>query len=270
MERLRDTTTEGLEFDSDARRPRGQAPVPCLPLHLVVCVCVCVFSHSWQQCHRPLNGRFLFFLPCYRGFCLSILTDVDECADNNGGCQQVCVNTMGSYECQCTHGFFLSDNQHTCIHRSDGRAEHLLRGCSAMAPSYVSGGNVGSFRPFFDVWRKASLSFSFTSGQVCPFTWSSRNDLVILRVFPHLPITATSSQFLFGFTAPPPPSHPSWQRERSWQKVSGGAHVYHVYLLYLPTLFQKGRILVTSMPPPPSLTSRPSGPQWDSCVLWQD
>ncbi|CAF91150.1 unnamed protein product, partial [Tetraodon nigroviridis] len=47
--------------------------------------------------------------------------DVDECADNNGGCQQVCVNTMGSYECQCTDGFFLSDNQHTCIHRSDER-----------------------------------------------------------------------------------------------------------------------------------------------------
>lgn len=28
---------------------------------------------------------------------------------------------MGSYECQCTEGFFLSDNQHTCIHRSDGK-----------------------------------------------------------------------------------------------------------------------------------------------------
>ncbi|XP_042072796.1 signal peptide, CUB and EGF-like domain-containing protein 1 [Haplochromis burtoni] len=47
--------------------------------------------------------------------------DVDECLDNNGGCQQVCVNTMGSYECMCTEGFFLSDNQHTCIHRSDGK-----------------------------------------------------------------------------------------------------------------------------------------------------
>lgn len=52
---------------------------------------------------------------------VSIQTDVDECLDNNGGCQQVCVNTMGSYECMCTEGFFLSDNQHTCIHRSDGK-----------------------------------------------------------------------------------------------------------------------------------------------------
>ncbi|OBS76969.1 hypothetical protein A6R68_16573 [Neotoma lepida] len=47
-------------------------------------------------------------------------SDVDECQDNNGGCQQICVNAMGSYECQCHSGFFLSDNQHTCIHRSNG------------------------------------------------------------------------------------------------------------------------------------------------------
>lgn len=46
--------------------------------------------------------------------------DVDECKFNNGGCQHTCVNTMGSYECRCKEGFFLSDNQHTCIHRSVG------------------------------------------------------------------------------------------------------------------------------------------------------
>lgn len=46
--------------------------------------------------------------------------DVDECKFNNGGCQHTCVNTVGSYECRCNEGFFLSDNQHTCIHRSVG------------------------------------------------------------------------------------------------------------------------------------------------------
>uniref|UniRef100_A0A8D1BKD4 Signal peptide, CUB domain and EGF like domain containing 2 n=1 Tax=Sus scrofa TaxID=9823 RepID=A0A8D1BKD4_PIG len=30
------------------------------------------------------------------------------------------VNLMGSYECRCKEGFFLSDNQHTCIHHSEG------------------------------------------------------------------------------------------------------------------------------------------------------
>lgn len=50
----------------------------------------------------------------------SLSLDVDECVVNNGGCQHICVNTMGSYECRCKEGFFLSDNQHTCIHRSVG------------------------------------------------------------------------------------------------------------------------------------------------------
>lgn len=53
-------------------------------------------------------------------FCGTLSLDADECVFNNGGCQHVCVNTMGSYECRCKEGFFLSDNQHTCIHRSVG------------------------------------------------------------------------------------------------------------------------------------------------------
>lgn len=47
-------------------------------------------------------------------------SDLDECAEGNGGCQQVCVNMMGSYECRCRDGFLLSDNQHTCIQRPKG------------------------------------------------------------------------------------------------------------------------------------------------------
>ncbi|EAW73298.1 signal peptide, CUB domain, EGF-like 1, isoform CRA_d, partial [Homo sapiens] len=58
--------------------------------------------------------------------------DVDECQDNNGGCQQICVNAMGSYECQCHSGFFLSDNQHTCIHRSN---DLPVVGCGAKLPT---------------------------------------------------------------------------------------------------------------------------------------
>ena len=51
--------------------------------------------------------------------------DVDECLENNGGCQHTCLNVMGSYECRCQEGFFLSDNQHTCIHRSEGISARL-------------------------------------------------------------------------------------------------------------------------------------------------
>lgn len=42
------------------------------------------------------------------------MTDVDECSENNGGCQHECRNTVGSYECSCHNGFTLHENGHDC------------------------------------------------------------------------------------------------------------------------------------------------------------
>lgn len=70
-----------------------------------------------QACRAPCGTRFV--VDCFFSACP--LTDVDECAEGNGGCQQICVNMMGSYECRCREGFLLSDNQHTCIQRPKGR-----------------------------------------------------------------------------------------------------------------------------------------------------
>ena len=40
--------------------------------------------------------------------------DVNECNRNNGRCHHICVNTEGSYECQCIRGYRLSSNGRTC------------------------------------------------------------------------------------------------------------------------------------------------------------
>ncbi|XP_017705536.1 PREDICTED: signal peptide, CUB and EGF-like domain-containing protein 1 [Rhinopithecus bieti] len=79
--------------------------------------------------------------------------DVDECQDNNGGCQQICVNTMGSYECQCHSGFFLSDNQHTCIHRSNEGMNCMNKdhGCAHICRETPKGGVACDCRPGFDL-----------------------------------------------------------------------------------------------------------------------
>ncbi|XP_029425026.1 signal peptide, CUB and EGF-like domain-containing protein 1 isoform X3 [Nannospalax galili] len=79
--------------------------------------------------------------------------DVDECQDNNGGCQQICVNAMGSYECQCHNGFFLSDNQHTCIHRSDEGMNCMNKdhGCAHICRETPKGGVACDCRPGFDL-----------------------------------------------------------------------------------------------------------------------
>ena len=41
-------------------------------------------------------------------------SDIDECADSNGGCQHNCTNTIGSYHCSCAAGHDLNDDHHSC------------------------------------------------------------------------------------------------------------------------------------------------------------
>ena len=42
-----------------------------------------------------------------------VVADVNECLDDNGGCQYTCLNTPGSYHCSCPSGYQLdSDGKH--------------------------------------------------------------------------------------------------------------------------------------------------------------
>ena len=42
------------------------------------------------------------------------ITDIDECLDNNGNCSHDCVNTEGSYHCECPAGYILQSNKRDC------------------------------------------------------------------------------------------------------------------------------------------------------------
>ncbi|VDN92429.1 unnamed protein product [Brugia pahangi] len=48
------------------------------------------------------------------GFLAYFITDLNECRNNNGGCQQRCTNTIGSYQCECENGYVLADDGHNC------------------------------------------------------------------------------------------------------------------------------------------------------------
>ena len=40
--------------------------------------------------------------------------DVNECLDTNVGCDQICVNKEGSFECKCNVGFTLEVDKKSC------------------------------------------------------------------------------------------------------------------------------------------------------------
>ena len=51
---------------------------------------------------------------------LLYVTDIDECLRNNGGCEEVCTNNIGSYRCGCISDLFrisLEDGKR-CIGKS--------------------------------------------------------------------------------------------------------------------------------------------------------
>ncbi len=45
--------------------------------------------------------------------------DYNECNMNNGGCEDSCRNTDGSYQCNCRGGFRLGTNMHECEGQSN-------------------------------------------------------------------------------------------------------------------------------------------------------
>ncbi|XP_078665989.1 uncharacterized protein LOC144908296 [Branchiostoma floridae x Branchiostoma belcheri] len=41
--------------------------------------------------------------------------DIDECATDSDGCDQICTNVLGSYICSCRPGFALKADGHGCV-----------------------------------------------------------------------------------------------------------------------------------------------------------
>ena len=59
-----------------------------------------------------------------------IITDFNECWDNNGNCSHDCVNTVSSYYCECPAGYNLQPNKHKCEGEFTGVANNRLLHCN--------------------------------------------------------------------------------------------------------------------------------------------
>lgn len=52
----------------------------------------------------------------YSRLTISLLaTDINECEVENGGCQDNCANTVGSFNCSCDAGRLLDEDLKSCI-----------------------------------------------------------------------------------------------------------------------------------------------------------
>ena len=51
---------------------------------------------------------------------------MDECADNNGGCEHKCINTVGSFKCLCDEGYILADDNKHCKQAACGRNVRVM------------------------------------------------------------------------------------------------------------------------------------------------
>ena len=62
-----------------------------------------VYSYSYVYSYHAINKN------------IYILSDINECQTDNGGCTQTCRNTIGLYQCSCENGYELTSDTNTCV-----------------------------------------------------------------------------------------------------------------------------------------------------------
>lgn len=80
---------------------------PPPPGHLIIAI--------WNN--RIQNGRRIV-KKVYSNVLFFYSTDIDECIDHMSKCSQSCINTPGSYVCDCNQGFKLENDSITCSGKS--------------------------------------------------------------------------------------------------------------------------------------------------------
>jgi len=80
-------------------------------------LCALVYDHLWYFLtisHRFQDTNTVLQYSTTNCTCVFSCSDVDECDISNGGCEQMCTNTIGSFYCSCGTGYLLSGNGLNC------------------------------------------------------------------------------------------------------------------------------------------------------------
>lgn len=72
-------------------------------------------SHACRRTARNKVGEVVVYVNAHKcRVAIFLSADIDECLQNNGGCDHTCTNTFGSFECSCDQGYDLDENGLTC------------------------------------------------------------------------------------------------------------------------------------------------------------
>ncbi|XP_030376364.1 dorsal-ventral patterning protein tolloid [Scaptodrosophila lebanonensis] len=70
------------------------------------------------------------------GFSAALMLDMDECKFKDHGCQHICINTLGSYQCGCHAGYELQANGKSCEDACGGIVDATKSNGTLYSPSY--------------------------------------------------------------------------------------------------------------------------------------
>ena len=73
--------------------------------------CKCLKGYHLMDDKRSCQGKMLLII---ESLLYNFLLDIDECADHKSDCDDICINTNGSYSCQCSDGLRLLRDKKSC------------------------------------------------------------------------------------------------------------------------------------------------------------
>ena len=70
---------------------------------------------------------------------------IDECSSNNGGCDHICTDTAGSFECSCNTGYALTADGLTCMDTDECQlnTDNCQQTCTNTAGGFTCSCNSG-------------------------------------------------------------------------------------------------------------------------------
>lgn len=101
-------------------------------MHSCPVVAACNYGIRWT--HRLRFGITADSLSMICLLFLFLHSDIDECQENNGGCDHFCRNTVGSFECSCQKGHKLLTDERTCQGQCPTAVAHTGSACLWVRP----------------------------------------------------------------------------------------------------------------------------------------